>query len=295
MFNRLIASGKRRSQWVRNPWVIGGSVGVHLLALAGMIWASGGDPAAPDEPEPEEVTFIDITELPPEPEEIFEAPPEAEAESAPAPASPREAAATPPRAPAAPRAAPETPTAPDEPGGFQELREPSPTVQGVPAPDPSAAPVRAEDFGGRGEAGGRAGGTPTAAPAGSTPTGTGTGTGTGTRGGTGSGPPTGTFTANLVDRAASLQNSAEVARILQRLYPENLRRSGTGGRVVVELVVDANGRVEPGSVQVVSSSHPGFTDVSLQAVNSFRFRPAQVGPYDVRMRVQIPITWQPAR
>jgi periplasmic protein TonB len=64
------------------------------------------------------------------------------------------------------------------------------------------------------------------------------------------------------------------------------------GRVVVELVVSAQGRVEPGSARVISASHSGFSDVSLSAVEQFRFTPARVGPHAVRMRVQIPINWQ---
>jgi TonB family protein len=299
VFNRLIASGKRRMSWVRNPWVIVASVGVHAFLLGGLLWAAGREGPPPPERPPEELTFIDITQLPPPPEEIFETPPpeaEAPAPAAAAPAAPQQAAA--PRPPAVPRTQPTTPQT-EQPAGFQELRVPDPPA-GIPAPDISAPAVSADDFGGRGAVGGVAGGTPVPAPpgprgTGGTGTGAGTGTGSGTgsgTGGTGTGPPTGTFTANLVDRPAELTNAAEVARTMRSLYPQNLRHTGVTGRAVVEMVVSAEGRVEPGSARLISSSHPGFADVSLRAVESFRFRPARVGPHAVRMRVQIPITWR---
>jgi periplasmic protein TonB len=292
MFTRLVASARHRSQF-RRPAVIIGSVAAHVALLAGVIWASSPDtsePASAIAPD-EEVTYIDITEIP-EPEMVFE-------EQAPAAAPPPAVAAAPaavPRSrPAQPRQAPAAtpaPATPSEPAGFQELRTP-PTVIGVAPPNPNVPPVRAEDFGGRGVPGGTASGTaPPEAGSGRIGTGTPGGTGTAGAGGTGTGPPTGTFSANLVDRRASLRNQAEVVRLMQRLYPNGLRSSGTEGSVQVQFVVTAEGRVDMSTVQVVSSTNAEFTEATLKALQEFRFTPARRGEHNVRMLTTLPVQWK---
>jgi periplasmic protein TonB len=294
MFTRLVASARHRSQF-RRPTVILGSIAVHAALLAGIIWASTPDTSqqasaiAPDE----EVTYIDIAEIP-EPEMVFEEPapaaaPPAAVLTAP-PAVPRTRPAQPRQAPAATPA----PATPSQPAGFQELRAP-PTVLGVAPPDPTVPPVRAEDFGGRGAAGGSAGGTaPPEAGSGRIGTGSTAGApaGTGTTGGTGTGPPTGTFSANLVDRQASLRNQDEVVRLMQRLYPSGLRAANTEGSVQVQFVVTAEGRVDMSTVQVVSSTNAEFAEATLKALQQFRFTPARKGEHNVRMLTALPIRWK---
>jgi periplasmic protein TonB len=300
VFSRLVASAGTGSQF-RRPAVIAGSVAAHIALLAGVIWASSPDNAEADTAvnDLEEVTYIEIAEAPPPEDMVFEEPP---ADFTPPPAAPPPVAPAP-RAAATPRptqpAQPRTPPAPaaiaePNPAGFQELRTP-PSVVGITPPDVSAPPVRAEDFGGRGQVGGTAGGA-RADSAGGGRIGTGTtgtagGTGTGA-GGTGDGPPTGTFSANLVDRKASLQNQAQVVRVLERLYPHSLKASGLEGSVHVQFVVTAEGRVDLSTVQVMSSAHSLFTDATLQALKDFRFTPARKGNYNVRMLTVLPIEWK---
>lgn len=290
MFNKLIASAPEGRRLLRNPVVIIVSVGLHVLLLGGIVWAS----SAPEEepaPEPERVTYIDVTEIPPpepDPEEVFEAAPEDAAPAVQQP-TPTRAAPPPTRAPATPRNPQPAAQPSDEPAGFQELRPPDLDVSGIPLPQVDAPAVRAEDFGGRGVAGGTASGTPAPAPPASSRTGTGTGTGGTGGGGGGEG---GTFSANLVDEPVQLTNGQEVARVLSRRYPSQLRDSGIEGRVVVQFVVDRNGRVEPGTIKIISSSHDGFSDPSRAAVTEFRFRPAKRNGQNVRQIVQLPVTWQ---
>jgi periplasmic protein TonB len=304
VFTRLVASAATGSQF-RRPAVIAGSVAAHVALLAGVIWASAPATAetATASSDLEEVTYIEIAEAPPPEDMVFEEPPADAPPPAAAPAaSPPPAAAAPRRTqPAQPRTAPaQAPgaAADPNPAGFQELRTP-PTVIGVAPPNVAAAPVRAEDFGGRGQVGGTAGGTRAdSAGAGRIGTGAagtagGTGTGTGTGGtGTGDGPPTGTFSANLVDRKASLSNQSQVVRVMQRLYPTDLKTSWTEGSVRVQFVVTADGRVDMGTVQVLSTTHPQFTDATLQALKDFRFTPARKGNHNVRMLTMLPIEWK---
>lgn len=284
MFSRLVASAGGRSQF-RSPSVIAASVGAHVALLAGVIWASAPDDselAVPDEAI-EEVTYIDIAEIPPAPEEVFEAPPE---DQAPAPAEVRQAPApnTRPAAPRRPAPLPPANVAAPEPAGFQELRPPA-AVVGIPAPDPSQAAVRADDFGGRGAVGGTASGTP-AAGSGSERIGTGT-TGTGD----GDVAPTGTFSASLVDRQAELSNREELVRLLERLYPPSLRQRRIEGTVQVQFVVTAEGRVDMSTVQIMASTDDLFTEAAKRALREFRFRPARKGEHNVRMLTVLPLVW----
>jgi TonB family protein len=175
-------------------------------------------------------------------------------------------------------------TEPDRPAGFQELRTPRDAL-GVPPPQPSLEAVSPEDFGGRGTPGGVAGGEPP--PPGPPPSTAGTGTG-----GEG-GDPNQTYTANAVDRVAELRNRSDLATTMRRLYPSHLRDAGVGGRVVAQFVVSADGRVESGSIRIVSAAHPQLGEQTRRAVADFRFRPAQKGSRNVRQLVQMAIDWQP--
>jgi periplasmic protein TonB len=301
MFNKLIASAPDRGRLLRNPIVIFVSVAAHLLLLAGIVWASTRAEEEPP-PEPERVTYIDITEIPPpEPDEVFEAAPEPPVEQPQAaPPAPRQ---TPARAPAAPAPTPRAPATPrnpqpssastEKPAGFQELKVPDVDVSGIPRPDLSAPPVRAEDFGGRGTPGGSASGAPPlpAPTAGRTGSATGSGSGTGSEGGRGSGTEGGTYTSNLVDEPAELLNRGDVARVLARRYPRDLQESGIEGRVVVQFIVDQNGRVEPGSIKVVSATQDGFVEATRTALQEFRFKPAKRQGRTVRQVVNLPVTW----
>lgn len=78
-------------------------------------------------------------------------------------------------------------------------------------------------------------------------------------------------------------------------YPEPLRQAGIAGRVLAEFVVDSTGRVRPGSVLVVESSHPQFTASVQRTVPSLRFAPARVRGAKVAQRVRMPFEFEVAR
>ena len=285
MFNKLPASSGDRFGWLKHPWVIGISVILHVALVGGFLWLASVDDAeaAEEEINPEDITYIDVSEIPPPPE-VEEPEPEPEAPE-PAPRTPEPVQQAPRPTPRQPRVTPPAVTAPEQPAGFQELRPPREAI-GVPPPT-QAPPVRAEDFGGRGEAGGVAGGNPPppAPPAAST----------GGSGGTGTGAdPNQTYTASAVDRVAELRNRGDLATAMRRLYPSHLRDAGVGGRVVAQFVVDASGNVVGSSIRIISAVHPDLGEQTRRAVADFRFRPARKGNSNVRQLVQMAIDWQPA-
>lgn len=74
-------------------------------------------------------------------------------------------------------------------------------------------------------------------------------------------------------------------------YPELLRRAGVEGLVVLEAVVDSTGRVQPGSIAVVSATNPGFVEPARRALRATLFRPARVAGRAVAMLVRVPFAF----
>ena len=77
--------------------------------------------------------------------------------------------------------------------------------------------------------------------------------------------------------------------ILQRrpIYPFALRANGMRGEVVVDFVVDIEGRVR--NAFVVRTLNPSFDDPALEAVAQWRFEPGRIGERPVNTHLQVPI------
>jgi protein TonB len=75
-------------------------------------------------------------------------------------------------------------------------------------------------------------------------------------------------------------------------YPPALRDAGVEGTVVVRLIVDSLGGVEPGTVRVVRSDHPGLAAPAAQSLRLARFRPARVAGRAVRVLVEVPVRFR---
>ena len=58
------------------------------------------------------------------------------------------------------------------------------------------------------------------------------------------------------------------------VYPPAMLTARRSGSVRIAFIVDARGEIEPGSVYVVSTSHPLFTDAVMKAIPKMRFVPA---------------------
>lgn len=273
--------GSRRKGWRRWGFAVASAV-VHAGLLAALVVATDEEGEAAPEVEPDAVTYVDITRFAPPPPPTAASPEPATPDPQPVQPEPQ---ATPPRPEPQPRQAETPPRAadilepedsiPDEPLGREPPLQPAAPRVSPAAPTGSVAPVRGSGTGGReggvegGKEGGVVGGQGEEVP-----------------------DPDGTYVAAVVDRQAELTNRRDLARILQRLYPAALRDARQGGRVVVQFVVQANGRVDMSSVKIMSSSHEGFEGPTREALQEFRFRPAQMGDRKVRMLTQLPIVWE---
>ena len=64
-----------------------------------------------------------------------------------------------------------------------------------------------------------------------------------------------------------------------------------GGRVVFDFVIDTNGLAAPGSVRILSSSHPGFEEVARAYALGQTWRPGRINGRAVRVQFP-PIPWE---
>ncbi len=70
-----------------------------------------------------------------------------------------------------------------------------------------------------------------------------------------------------------LRNGETVGRLLEREFPESLRRAGIGGRVELWIHVDVEGRVTDVQVRT-SSGHPALDAAAARVAREMRFSPA---------------------
>jgi TonB family protein len=99
------------------------------------------------------------------------------------------------------------------------------------------------------------------------------------------------FDEDIVEERPRLTNGGELQRSLQDRYPAQLYANRVSGSVTATFVVGADGRVDPGSISIVSSPHPGFNAPTQGVLRRARFRPARVKGQPVRVQVTMPIAW----
>jgi TonB family protein len=103
----------------------------------------------------------------------------------------------------------------------------------------------------------------------------------------------GVYDISSVEVKPALSNGSDVARALERNYPPLLRDAGVGGTVMLSFRVNEDGRVDPTTIEVVSSDNEQFSEAAKKVVERMRFSPAKLNDRPVKVLVQIPITFQP--
>ena len=100
------------------------------------------------------------------------------------------------------------------------------------------------------------------------------------------------YTASDVSTAPRLVSMAATARLVQRSYPDPLKRAGIGGNVQLEFVIDSQGKVDPGSIQVVMASVPALGEAAKAVARDLEFSPGKVNGTPVRTRVLLPLMYK---
>ena len=81
-----------------------------------------------------------------------------------------------------------------------------------------------------------------------------------------------------------------VARQVESLYPDILRRAGVEGRVVVRVLIGTDGRAE--DVVVIRSDNEGFDRATVDAVRAWTFTPALQAGRPVRVWMTVPVRFR---
>lgn len=101
-----------------------------------------------------------------------------------------------------------------------------------------------------------------------------------------------TYTFAEVETKPALASIANFQRIVSEGYPDELRRRRMGGIAEISFVVDATGKVEPGSVEIVDATQPAFGEAAKQALLMTGFKPGKVSGTAVRTKVSLPIVYR---
>jgi protein TonB len=145
------------------------------------------------------------------------------------------------------------------PQGFQTIMPPKEIPTTIP-PVNLNEKFDARDFSGKGVEGGIA---------------------TGVVGGTGPVITTGEqFTVDQVDDPVQYLSGPEPK------YPTGLKAAGVEGRVTLRFVVGTDGKVEPNTVQVLSSTNKAFEEPAITAIKASIFKPAKIRGQPVRQLVE---------
>ena len=263
MFTTLIESKPKKQRRTAGTFA---SVALHLgvLFLAVVATANARSDALEKSRE-EKLNYVEVKKEEPKPEE-----PKPE-EPKPEPPKPKPKAPEPVKAaaPVAPRV-----EAPAPPKGFQVVQAPVNIPISIPKVDLSAAVTSEADFTGKGVAGG-------------TSKGVAGGTGDANSKGTAPGLSNQPYFEFQVEQAASPSGGNPAPE-----YPNSMRESGMTGRVVVQFVVGANGRVEAGSIKILESTNSAFADAVRSVLPRHRFSPAKIGGQSVRQIVQQPFVFR---
>ena len=91
-----------------------------------------------------------------------------------------------------------------------------------------------------------------------------------------------------VSEAAETKAAVLIPASAQIVFPPSLLSENATGRVLVDIVVDANGRADARLARVVHSDNPLFTDAVLHALPTMRFVPAESNGQRVAQRLEVP-------
>ncbi|MFQ5705761.1 MAG: energy transducer TonB [Gemmatimonadales bacterium] len=72
-------------------------------------------------------------------------------------------------------------------------------------------------------------------------------------------------------------------------YPRQLAEASIEGMVIVAATVGVDGKIEDGSVKIVSSTNDGFEKPAIRLLMGSRFRPGMLKGAPVPTQIQLPI------
>jgi protein TonB len=231
MFDNLIESRASKQKRAGGTML---SVVVHAVLISAAVFGTLHASQEMDKPKAEKVEFVTVKkDEPPPPKETPKPPPPDVVMKAP------------------------------PPKGFQVLTAPIKIPDVLPDIDLTKKVTSAEDFSGKGVAGGIAkgvvGGTPT--PINNDQT---------------------YFEFQVEKQVSPLPGNAGPR------YPDMLRSANVEGEVLAQFVVDTTGRADMSTFKVLKTTHDLFTNAVKSTLPNMKFYPAEVGGRKVKQLVQMP-------
>jgi periplasmic protein TonB len=86
-----------------------------------------------------------------------------------------------------------------------------------------------------------------------------------------------------------IARSADAVAAINEEYPKELKAARIGGRVQVRMILNADGTVDPSSVQIVAATNELLGEAALRAVKRMQFAPGKANGKPVRTVVLLPL------
>ncbi|HEY8483757.1 MAG TPA: energy transducer TonB [Longimicrobiales bacterium] len=99
------------------------------------------------------------------------------------------------------------------------------------------------------------------------------------------------YSPSELTKLPKIASPARVKSLVESSYPAALREKGVGGKVQLQFVIGPDGKVEPGTVEVVSATVPELVEPAKEVAKKLEFTPGEVGGKPVRTRVVLPIVY----
>ena len=89
-----------------------------------------------------------------------------------------------------------------------------------------------------------------------------------------------------------ISSTVAATKVIQESYPEDLKRRKVGGLVELQFVVDAQGNVVAGTVEIVDATQTALGEAAKKAVTRFTFEPGKLNGNKVKSKVVLPIVYK---
>ncbi len=99
------------------------------------------------------------------------------------------------------------------------------------------------------------------------------------------------YTLAEVTERPGLKSTRQAQQVILRSYPQALQDARVEGRVQLRFVVDANGKVEAGTIQVVATPVEALGEAAVEAIAKIEFEPGKKDGRPVRTLVVMPIAF----
>ncbi len=99
------------------------------------------------------------------------------------------------------------------------------------------------------------------------------------------------YTLAEVTERPGLKSGRQAQQVILRSYPQALQDAGVGGKVQLRFVVDANGKVEASTIEVIATTVQALGAAAVEAVAKIEFKPGKKDGSPVRTLVVMPIAF----